>query len=161
MYISGAAERVPWQYKISTEGISEVLKFAWSIILQDKSSNKTATLALISVLQRPSGNEYEFNDNYWCITATGENERPDLASSNSKQVVSDSKWHSGSYRESFEDEIIVMVLAQINHWHQNNWKLKSQEHYFNNFTRIILKHIKDTKKSGLKNTLTRSIFHQP
>ena len=58
------SERVPWQYKISTEGISEVLKFAWSIILQDKSSNKTATLALISVLQRPSGNEYEFNDNY-------------------------------------------------------------------------------------------------
>jgi hypothetical protein len=45
------SERVPWQYKFSTEGISEVLKYAWSLVLQEdniRTSNKTATLALIA-----------------------------------------------------------------------------------------------------------------
>jgi|GEM_PF-5655989 len=42
------SERLPWEYRICAEGISEVLKYAWSHILQeDAGINKVATLSLI------------------------------------------------------------------------------------------------------------------
>ena len=42
-------ERLPWQYKICSEGISEVLRYAWSMILDDNTrANQIATLSLIA-----------------------------------------------------------------------------------------------------------------
>jgi hypothetical protein len=41
-------ERLPWEYRICTEGISEVIKHAWSIILEgDAKINKISALSLI------------------------------------------------------------------------------------------------------------------
>lgn len=44
------ATRLPWQYKICSEGIAEIIRYAWSLILQDDNNktNKIATLALIA-----------------------------------------------------------------------------------------------------------------
>ena len=42
-------ERLPWEYRACSQGIAEVLKYAWSIILQDDTrANKIATLSLIA-----------------------------------------------------------------------------------------------------------------
>jgi hypothetical protein len=41
-------ERLPWKYRICTEGISEVIKHAWSIVLEgDAKTNKISALSLI------------------------------------------------------------------------------------------------------------------
>ena len=42
------SERLPWEYRICSEGISEVLRYAWSLIQQeDARTNKVAILSLI------------------------------------------------------------------------------------------------------------------
>ena len=42
-------ERLPWEYRICSEGISQVIKHAWSVVLEgDAKSNKTAALSLIA-----------------------------------------------------------------------------------------------------------------
>lgn len=44
-------ERLPWQYKVCSEGIASVLKHAWSLVLAEDNTtkaNKIATLSLIS-----------------------------------------------------------------------------------------------------------------
>lgn len=42
-------ERLPWQYKVCSEGITSVLRHAWSLVLEDNTkANKIATLSLIS-----------------------------------------------------------------------------------------------------------------
>jgi hypothetical protein len=41
--------RLPFEYKICSQGLHEVLRYAWSLILQDNSrANKIATLSLIA-----------------------------------------------------------------------------------------------------------------
>jgi hypothetical protein len=41
--------RLPFEYKICSQGLQEVLRYAWSLILQDNSrANKIATLSLIA-----------------------------------------------------------------------------------------------------------------
>jgi hypothetical protein len=41
-------ERIPWSNKVFSEGILEVLRYAWSLVLeQDNKASKIATLALI------------------------------------------------------------------------------------------------------------------
>jgi hypothetical protein len=43
------SERLPWEYRICSEGLSEVLKYAWFLILQeDARTNKVAILSLIA-----------------------------------------------------------------------------------------------------------------
>jgi hypothetical protein len=43
------SERLPWQYKISVEGINEIIRYAWSLILDDNTKqNKIALLALLA-----------------------------------------------------------------------------------------------------------------
>jgi hypothetical protein len=43
------AERLPWQYKISVEGINEIIRYAWSLIVDDSTKqNKIAILALLA-----------------------------------------------------------------------------------------------------------------
>jgi ribonuclease HII len=42
-------ERLPWEHKICSEGLSQVTKYAWSIILEgDAKTNKIAALSLIA-----------------------------------------------------------------------------------------------------------------
>jgi ribonuclease HII len=42
-------ERLPWEHKICSEGLSQIIRHAWSIILEgDAKSNKIAALSLIA-----------------------------------------------------------------------------------------------------------------
>jgi hypothetical protein len=42
-------ERLPWEHKICSEGLSQIIKHAWSIVLEgDAKSNKIAALSLIA-----------------------------------------------------------------------------------------------------------------
>lgn len=42
-------ERLPWEHKICSEGLSQIIQHAWSIILEgDAKSNKIAALSLIA-----------------------------------------------------------------------------------------------------------------
>jgi conjugal transfer/entry exclusion protein len=41
------SERLPWEYRICTEGMAEVLRYAWSLIQQEDARNKVAILSLI------------------------------------------------------------------------------------------------------------------
>lgn len=42
-------ERLPWEHKICSEGLSQIIKHAWSIVLEgDPKSNKIAVLSLIA-----------------------------------------------------------------------------------------------------------------
>jgi len=42
-------ERLPWEHKICSEGLSQVTKHAWSIVLEgDAKTNKVAALSLIA-----------------------------------------------------------------------------------------------------------------
>jgi hypothetical protein len=43
------SERLPWEYRICAEGISEVLKHAWRVVLEGEAkTNKIAALSLIA-----------------------------------------------------------------------------------------------------------------
>jgi hypothetical protein len=83
--------RLPFEYKICSQGLQEVLRYAWSLILQDNSrANKIATLSLIAQCYK---DRLEIATNASIITeALQEVEKMKqqiLASSNPKQATND------------------------------------------------------------------------
>jgi hypothetical protein len=99
-------ERLPWEYRICSESISEVLRYAWSLILQeDARTNKVATLSLIVQCYKDL---LDMSTNRKVVTdALHQVERMKnriLELDSSKVQSSDSKRHSKTYLISLKKE---------------------------------------------------------
>jgi hypothetical protein len=62
------SERLPWEYRICSEGIAEVLKHAWYIILQQPDNTKANKIAALSLIVQCYKDRLEIATNAYVVT---------------------------------------------------------------------------------------------